>query len=182
MTRKLRLALIAVVLTVAAGSGFFLQRQPAAPAAAAPQLVPTALERLMALSLDDSGGKPQAFRQWQGKVLVVNFWATWCAPCREEMPAFSRLQAKLGAKGVQFVGIGIDSPGAIKEYAFQTPMGYPLLVGGPDGLDLMRDLGNGQGALPYTLVIDRKGRPSFSHLGKVTENQLENLLSSLAAS
>ena len=185
MPRSLRPVLFAVALAAAAAGGALLYRQQAAPAAPvpdSPRLPAAALTRLMALSLDDSAGRPQAFSQWQGKILVVNFWATWCAPCREEMPAFSRLQAKLGGNGVQVVGIGIDSPSAIKEYAYQTPQAYPLLIGGSDGLELMGQLGNTRGALPYTLVIDRRGQPSFSRLGLVSETQLENLLSSLAAS
>jgi len=182
MDRKLRYALIALVLSAAAGAGYLLQRQQEVPLVATPQLAPDAIGRLMALQLTDSAGQPQTFQQWQGKVLVVNFWATWCAPCREEMPAFSRLQAKLGGKGVQFVGIGIDSPSAIKEYAYQTPMAYPLLIGGSSGLDVMRELGNNGGALPYTLVVDRRGQPYFSRLGMVSENQLENLLLPLTGS
>lgn len=166
-------ALIVVLLLAAIAAGIVWQLVSTAPPSGRPQIAPDALARLLAGTLTDSNGQPQALGQWQGKVLVVNYWATWCPPCREEMPGFSRLQTRLGPEGVQFIGIGIDSPSAIKEYAFQTPMSYPLLIGGSEGLDLLRDLGNESGALPYTLVLDRRGQPAFSRLGIVHENELE---------
>ena len=166
-------ALIVALLLAATVGGITWRLVSTAPPSGRPQIAPEALARLLGATLTDSNGQPQALGQWQGKVLVVNYWATWCPPCREEMPAFSRLQTRLGPEGVQFVGIGIDSPSAIKEYAFQTPMRYPLLIGGTEGMDLLRELGNESGALPYTLVLDRQGQPAFSRLGIVAENELE---------
>jgi thiol-disulfide isomerase/thioredoxin len=138
-----------------------------------------ALARLQAVNLPDVAGQTQPMAQWQGKTVVVNFWATWCPPCRQEMPGFSRLQEKFGDKGVQFVGIGVDSPSAIKEYALQNPMAYPLLIGGSTALDLLRQLGNPTAALPYTLVLDASGKPIFSKLGMVDELSLEKRLQPL---
>lgn len=173
---RLRRTLIVLLLLAAVAAGIVWRLLDTAPPSGRPVLPPEALARLQGSTLTDSGGQPQAFTQWQGKVLVVNYWATWCPPCREEMPAFSRLQTRLGPQGVQFVGIGIDSPSAIKEFAFQTPMSYPLLIGGSDGMDLMRELGNTAGALPYTLVLDRQGQPALSRLGMFQEAELEALL------
>ena len=173
LASRTKRALIVALLLAAVAGGIVWQLVSTAPPSGRPQLAPEALSRLLAGTLTDSNGQAQALSQWQGKVLVVNYWATWCPPCREEMPAFSRLQTQLGPEGVQFIGIGIDSPSAIKEYAFQTPTRYPLLIGGSEGMDLMRELGNDAGALPYTLVLDRKGQPAYARLGIVDEKELE---------
>lgn len=173
LASRTKRALVVTLLLAAMIGGISWQLLSTAPPSGQPQIAPAALGRLLGSTLTDSNGQPQALAQWSGKVLVVNYWATWCPPCREEMPGFSRLQTRLGPEGVQFIGIGIDSPSAIKEYAFQTPMHYPLLVGGSEGMDLLRDLGNDTGALPYTLVLDRRGQPAFSRLGIVHENELE---------
>lgn len=174
--------LTAALLIAVAGFGVFAWKQverAATPEAAIPEM---GLVQLQATRLPDASGKPQALADWKGKVLVVNFWATWCPPCRKEMPAFSRIHAKMADKGVQFVGIGIDSPSAIKEFALQTPVSYPLLIGGSEGLELIRTLGNPTGALPYTIVLGRDGQPALSRLGMIEEAELEKLLTPLLGS
>ena len=103
------------------------------------------LAELRRLVLPDPEGKPQAFAQWQGKILVVNFWATWCDPCREEVPALVRIQQNQGSKGVQIVGIGIDSADKIREFAAKFSINYPLAVAGLNGVDISRKLGNTAG-------------------------------------
>jgi thiol-disulfide isomerase/thioredoxin len=141
-----------------------------------PSLPEGSIERLFASTLIDTTGKSQPFAQWQGKTLVVNFWATWCPPCREEMPAFSRLQTKYAANGVQFVGIAIDSADMVREFSLQYPTTYPLLIGGAEGVELTRNLGNPRLALPYTLIVSATGRPSFARLGTLSEHELDTLL------
>lgn len=176
---RARRALIVALLLAVAAAGVVWQLLKTAPPSGRPTVAAEAIARLQGSTLADSNGQSQAIGQWRGKVLVVNYWATWCPPCREEMPAFSRLQTRLGPSGVQFIGIGIDSPSAIKEYALQSPMTYPLLIGGLEGMDLMRELGNTAGALPYTLVLDRQGQPAFARLGMVQEGELEAQLTAL---
>jgi thiol-disulfide isomerase/thioredoxin len=188
----------ALALTVAAGVatlatigwlGFRLLEQSRLPASDLPpgllssaQMPPeqgqAAVEAIMALTLPDLDGRPQALAQWRGKVLVVNYWASWCAPCVEEMPAFSRLQRRYAAQGVQFVGIGIDDVEKMRTFVQATPVAYPLLVGDPadtqkPGLQVK--------GLPYTLVIDRDGRLASSRLGRLNEATLEPILQRLAA-
>lgn len=136
--------------------------------------------RLFETTLSDHGGKPVAFSAWRGRVLVVNFWATWCPPCLREMPELSESSVKYAGKGVQFVGIGIDSPSAIKEYVYRRPVSYPILVGGTEGLEVARALGNVSGALPFTVIIDASGRPVFARLGEVDARQLDQILGPLA--
>ncbi len=141
-----------------------------------------AVAELHRLVLPDPQGKPQPFSQWQGKVLVVNFWATWCEPCREEVPALVRIQQKAAARGLQIVGIGVDSADKIREFASIYHINYPLTVAGLSVVDTSRKLGNTAGGLPFTVILDRNGRLAASHLGGLTEAQLEDLLKPLLAS
>jgi thiol-disulfide isomerase/thioredoxin len=135
--------------------------------------VASAAPALMAAKLPDLDSNPQALEQWRGKVIVVNFWATWCAPCREEIPALIKFQSEYGAKGVQIVGIAIDQADKVRPYAAQMKMNYPVLIGESDGIELTRRAGNPLGGLPFTVVIDRNGNAIFSHLGSVTAEKLQ---------
>jgi thiol-disulfide isomerase/thioredoxin len=165
------LAIVAAAVAGAAAALYFKAGRPGAVA-----IPETALAALRATGYPDVNNVAQPWTQWDGKVIVLNFWATWCPPCREEMPMFSRMQRELGGRGVQFVGVGIDSPSAIKEFALRMPMSYPLLIGGSASLDLVRALGNANGALPYTIVFDRSGRPVMSRLGLIDETSLARVV------
>lgn len=134
-------------------------------------------DAVMGLTLPDLDGRPQAIAQWRDKILVVNYWASWCAPCVEEIPAFSRLQRQYAAQGVQFVGIGIDHPENMQAFVKATPVAYPLLVADPaasqmPGLQIK--------GLPYTLVIGPDGRVQGSRLGRLDESRLNSILQRLA--
>ena len=107
------------------------------------------------------------------------FWATWCAPCREEVPAFVRLQEKYGPRGAQFVGIAIDQRDKVTSFAHEFGINYAILLGGIEAIDLTRQAGNRVGALPFTLVLDREGEIVSRELGKVKEADLERLLKNL---
>ncbi len=132
----------------------------------------------MALTLPDLEGKTQALSQWRGKVLVANFWATWCPPCKEEMPEFSRISDKYASNGVQFIGISIDS--AEKVAAFQKDVGvsYPLLISSLETLDLSTDLGNRAKALPFTVILRSDGSVQQVKLGKFATPDLEKAIRS----
>ena len=176
MTRARTLSLFAVValLAAAAGAAYYLAWRggPDGPGAVA--------ERVYAARLPDLRGAPQALEQWRGQVLVVNFWATWCAPCREEIPAFVRLQARHGARGLQFVGIAVDQPDKVAEFAREFKINYPLLIaGGLETMELLRQTGNRAGVLPYTLVLDRAGRVVSREPGGLKEPRLEGLIQPL---
>jgi len=136
---------------------------------------------LMAVVLPDAQGREQALAQWRGKILVVNFWATWCAPCREEMPHFVAAQARDGAKGVQFVGIAVDEAVKVQAFAREIGLNYPALIGGYGAIELSKSLGNDLSALPFTVVLDRQGRVVHTQLGPLKAAKLDDLLADLLA-
>jgi thiol-disulfide isomerase/thioredoxin len=119
--------------------------------------------------------------RYQGKVVVVNFWATWCAPCREEMPLFGRLQARWAARGVQFVGLSNEDPALVQRFGHNLGVAYPLWVGGEEVGELARRLGNGRGFLPFTALVDRRGRVVEVRVGPYTEALLESRLARISA-
>lgn len=132
--------------------------------------------RLMLASLSDLGGKSQALSQWRGKVLVVNFWATWCAPCREEIPALIKVQRNHASNSVQIVGIAIDNAVKVRDYAKEMGIDYVLLLGTGETLGIAKDLGNRAGVLPFTVVLDRSGKVAHAHAGALTEAALSRIL------
>ncbi|HEX3632577.1 MAG TPA: TlpA disulfide reductase family protein [Casimicrobiaceae bacterium] len=134
---------------------------------------------LLALSLPDPAGQPQPLAQWRGKVLVVNFWATWCAPCREEMPDLVRAQTEYGAKGLQIVGIAVDNVDKVQQFAKEIKLNYPALIGGYGAMDLSKDLGNSLVALPFTLILDRQGKVAYTHLGPVKPDKFRDVIAKL---
>lgn len=126
--------------------------------------------------LNDLKNKPRSVGEWDGKVLVVNFWATWCPPCRKEIPQFIALQREFGDRGLQFLGIAIDDPGMVREFVQSLQLNYPILVGEQDAIDVANAYGNLIGALPYTVVVDRKGTIVLTHQGEVSGHQLEQVI------
>ena len=137
-----------------------------------------AINRFFAQPWQTPDGKAADVQAWRGKVLVVNFWASWCPPCVKEMPTLDLLQQEFKQQNVLFVGIGIDSPSNIREFLEKTPISYPIVIGGIDGSAIAKQLGNVQGALPYTIVIDAKGKATSSKLGQISEEELRNTIKS----
>jgi thiol-disulfide isomerase/thioredoxin len=123
-------------------------------------------------------GKSVDTKEWRGKVLVVNFWASWCPPCVEEMPTLDKLQAEFKTQNVLFIGIGIDSPSNIRQFLEKTPVSYPIVIGGLEGSNISKQMGNAQGALPYTVIINTQGKATSSKLGKISEEELRSSIKS----
>ena len=151
------------------------QTNPAALSSPSPQ----SASALTSLALPDTRGVVQPLSQWRRKILVVNFWATWCPPCREEMPAFSRIAIKHAANGVQVVGISIDTLNKVLEFQKLTPVSYPLLIGSFDTVQSTVLLGNTVQALPFTAIYDRAGNIHSIKLGRMSEQELERRLQEL---
>jgi thiol-disulfide isomerase/thioredoxin len=169
------LAVLAIVagLSAAGGAAYHLWSRGSAGTEGDPAAV---AERVLAVELADVRGEIQRLAQWRGRVLVVNYWATWCAPCREEIPVFVRLQERYGGRGLQFVGIAIDQPGKVAAFASEFRINYPLLLGGLETIELLRQAGNRAGVLPYTVVIDRSGKLVTRESGGLKEARLESLI------
>lgn len=138
-----------------------------------------ALRTLLATSFKDLAGQPQTLGGRTSTVQVVNFWATWCPPCREEMPVFSKVASKYAEKGVSFTGIALDEVANIQAYQRETPVSYPLWVADTSAVALTIPLGNAAQALPFTAIIDRTGKLAFVKLGRLSENELEAALQPL---
>jgi thiol-disulfide isomerase/thioredoxin len=132
----------------------------------------------MSATLPDLAGKPQAMKQWQGKPLVVNYWATWCGPCRQEMPELVELQKKYQGK-IQFIGIAIDEVKPVTVFVKQYKVNFPTLIGGNSAMDMMRAQGNVQGGLPFTVIYDAKGKQVFKELGRIHKDKLDGQLKAL---
>ena len=120
-----------------------------------------------------ANGATKPLADYRNQVLVVNFWATWCAPCVQEMPELSALQTELGKDKVRFIGIGIDSPDALAEFAAKYKITYPLYLGGMSGTQLSTALGNKAGGLPFTVIINKSGDVVKTVRGKVDMKELK---------
>lgn len=123
-----------------------------------------------------SHGEVMNTTAWQDKILIINFWASWCPPCVEEMPMLSKLSGELDASKFVMIGVGIDSPSNIREFLTKTTVSYPVVIGGLDGSAWMKKLGNVEGALPYTVILRPNGSIALTKLGKITEDTLKSQL------
>ena len=151
-----------------------------APGAATAAALPPAqaIEQLFAMQLSDPAGAPLPMSQFRNKRLVVNFWATWCPPCIEEMPELSGMAAEFAGMDIEFVGIAIDQPANVAKFLQKTPVKYPIAVAGSAGLAMISALGNAQGGLPFTLVLNADASVRERYLGKVQMPALRQVLTS----
>ena len=172
MSRSAPAGLLVIAALLAGAFGFWFNTQRLEPQ-------PSATEALWRAEFKDLQGRPFKMDSLKGQILVVNFWATWCGPCVEEMPDFQRAsQSDVGKKAV-FVGIGIDYAKNMRPFADKLGISYLLLESGSQGLDLLKAVGNRSGALPYTLVLKPSGEVAAAKLGKFEYPDLLNMLSGL---
>ena len=134
---------------------------------------------LLAARYPDTDGRVRRLLDWRGTVLLCNFWATWCAPCREEVPMLVAARQQWYANGFEVVGIGIDSADKIREFAKTYQINYPVLVADGSALQLLRTLGNRGGGLPYSVILDRTGSIVERRVGALTAAGLRRVLESL---
>ncbi|QJR16903.1 TlpA family protein disulfide reductase [Usitatibacter palustris] len=163
------------MLAFLAGAALWIGSRAPSSAAVNP-LADATPAALFAATFKGPEGQDQAIGQFQGKILVVNFWATWCAPCKEEMPGFVRLQARWKDKGVQFLGIANDDPAKVRRFGTDLAINYPLWTGGAEVSELSKRLGNRVGVLPHTVILDGQGRVLESRIGIYSEPAMEERL------
>lgn len=165
------LVLFAIAVAALAG-GYWLSQWLRTPSAA----VSNASGQLLEFTLPDVDGRPRHLGEWRNKILILNFWATWCPPCREEIPLLIAVQKKYAAQGVQVVGLALDRAEGVKAYGVSAGINYPLLVHDSDMLKIMELYGNRSGALPFSVVLDRQGTIVTRKLGAFRGAELENIL------
>jgi peroxiredoxin len=130
-------------------------------------------------TLRDLAGKSHSLREWHGKLVLLNFWATWCPPCRREIPLFMKAQRDYQQRGLQIVGVAVDNPEPVARYWQEMHMNYPVLLADDGTLDLMAAYGNRDGSLPYSILITADGRVAKTRLGAFEEKELEGLIEPL---
>ena len=143
-------------------------------------LLPAAVkipEHLPDFSLKDLDGKPTPVARWRGKSLAINFWATWCAPCRREIPMLEALSAEWADRGVTVLGIAVDHAQAVSSYARLLKIAYPVLSGEQDALDVAEKLGVASPVFPFTVFCDNRGEVVAIYVGELHRAQAELILS-----
>ena len=124
----------------------------------------------------DLDGQLRNIKEWDGKLIFLNFWATWCPPCLKEIPDFIELQKEYGSQGFQIIGIAIDEEEAVRNYVIEVGMNYPTMVLETEGVGLAKRFGNGAGILPYTVIIKRDGEISNTITGELSKIRAKELM------
>ena len=132
----------------------------------------TSLEQFWALQFDTPAGQPLAMASLRGKLLLLNFWATWCPPCVEELPLIDRFYQENSKNGWQVLGLAVDQPGPVNVFLGKTPVRFPVALAGLAGVGLSKSLGNLSGGLPFSVVLGADGMVLHRKIGRVTPDDL----------
>lgn len=149
--------------------GFASSRYGAPKQGNAPMLAPV-------ITLKNTEGSDITLDQWKGKLLLVNFWATWCAPCRKEMPLLVNAQKQYGARGLQIIGPALDDAESVRKLAAELKLNYPIMSDYNSADAAMMLLGNAEGGLPFSVLIDAQGRIIKTVLGELNQKELDKLI------
>ncbi|KAF1048592.1 TlpA family protein disulfide reductase [Xylophilus sp.] len=159
---------VAAAAVAAGATVAWRQRRPHGEPAAAAEPVPG----LWSQTFEQPGGGTLALGALRGKPLLVNFWATWCAPCVHELPMLQQFHAQQAARGWQVVGLAIDQPSAVRKFLDRMALDFPIGLAGLGGTDLARHLGNAEGGLPFTVVFTANGTVRQRKMGQLTQEEL----------
>jgi len=178
--RILAAAAAAALATGGPVAALVLSGVPAtAMAATTPSAQANVVGQLWSAAVTNTDGKPQSLAAYKGRPVVVNFWASWCGPCVAEMPELSAISREYAKKGIQFVGVGVDSASNVKTFLQKVKVEYPVYIAGFGGADLARAFGDQAGGLPFTVVIDANGTVRSTKLGQVKPEELRRTLDAL---
>ncbi len=130
-------------------------------------------------AIEDLHGKMRSIREWNNKVILLNFWATWCPPCRRETPEFIQLQKKYGGQNFQIIGIAVDNEPNVRKFAKKMKINYPIMAAQEEAMGLAKRYGNRTDSLPYSVFIDRKGKISATFTGELSKNRAISILKRL---
>jgi len=176
-------AVIFIVAMVIAGvSGFTLQRylttttdSAAVPDASSPVIGHSRPE----FAMIDIEGNLRNIKDWDGQIVLLNFWATWCPPCLKEIPDFIEVQQELQDRGFQIIGIAVDNEDDVRDFASEMAMNYPIMAGEMEAIELSQKYGNSIGGLPFSAIIDRNGKITHTITGELSKDRLISILNQL---
>ena len=189
--KRLPFPLLVVILMLLAGAtGYLMQQNMQTDSVSEAEDAPVGINPLSSdmlflglprpdFTLPDLDGNPRSISEWDGKIIVLNFWATWCPPCREELPTFVELQEKYGDQGLQFIGVAVDAPENVRDFMNTIPLNYPNLVDEMQAMKIAAQYGNNLGALPFTVIIDREKRIAFTRKGDIKPDEARKLIGEL---
>ncbi len=168
--------IIAIVCAIA-GSLFFYNQQPEVAEPVTAAVEPAVSDAtLVAFELDGLDGNKRQFSEWDGKHRIINFWATWCAPCRREIPLLKAFQEQHGADDFQVIGIAVEFPEPVIAYAEETQFNYPILVGEQDAMAVAESSGISFIGLPFTMIVAKDGTLVGAHMGEVHQQHLDDIV------
>jgi peroxiredoxin len=181
---KIKNTVITAVILIAAGAaGFGLQRYLQGSNDALPPVINADTKVIGQVrpdfELPDIDGHTRNVREFDGKVLMVNFWATWCPPCLKETPVFIELQNQYGEQGLQIIGMAVDDTQSVRDFVDTHGINYPVIAGELAAMEISRRYGNRLGALPYTAFIDRNGDIQHVTAGELSKDEAEKIIQSL---
>jgi len=176
-----------LVIIIAGGAGFGFQRYLQNEKRDLPPVVPeSTINNVIgttrpAFKLKDMQGQLRNIDEWNGKVVLVNFWATWCPPCKKEMPAFMQAYKQYKEQGFEIIGIALDDVDSVQNFIDVLDVNYTIMAAEHKGLELSRIYGNRIGALPFSVFIDRDGIIKLTHAGELSKQQVEDIIRPLLA-
>jgi thiol-disulfide isomerase/thioredoxin len=176
MLKPVQFVVILIVAIASLAAGYYFAQTDSSGAKIITQHTMTQRPDFSLYDLED---QLRHIKEWDGQVVMVNFWATWCPPCRSEMPAFEKLYTDYKDKGFTIVGIAIDNKQSVIDFVDPLGINYPILMGEEKGIQLAKDFGNHLGALPYTAIIDRKGQVTHLLRKELSYQEAEALISPL---